>query len=102
MKRCSGYPAYRGRARRGRAMAERGARPKVPAARRKALHAVGALFSPLLPADYLERITPLWSTQELRGRVERIEKQAGNAVTVVIRPGWEWEGHRPGQYLRVG
>jgi ferredoxin-NADP reductase len=23
-------------------------------------------------------------------------------VTVVIRPGWVWEGHLPGQYLRVG
>ena len=21
---------------------------------------------------------------------------------MVIRPGWEWPGHRPGQYLRVG
>ena len=23
-------------------------------------------------------------------------------MTVVIKPGWEWEGHKPGQYLRVG
>jgi ferredoxin-NADP reductase len=23
-------------------------------------------------------------------------------VTVLIRPGWEWPGHRPGQYLRIG
>ena len=34
--------------------------------------------------------------------IERIERETADAVTVVIKPGWEWEGHRPGQYLRVG
>ena len=53
-------------------MAERGATPNVPTVRRRALHAVRSLFTPLLPDDYLELINPLWSTQELRGRVERI------------------------------
>ena len=46
-------------------MAERGARPHVPALQRRALNAVRALFTPLLPDDYLELINPLWSTQEL-------------------------------------
>ncbi len=23
-------------------------------------------------------------------------------MTVLIKPGWEWPGHRPGQYLRLG
>ncbi len=53
-------------------MAERGAVPKVSPVRRKALDAIRALFSPLLPDDYLELINPLWSTRELRGRVEQI------------------------------
>jgi stearoyl-CoA 9-desaturase NADPH oxidoreductase len=83
-------------------MAERGAVPNVPKARQRALHAVRSLFSPLLPDDYLELINPLWSTQELRGRIERIERETPDAVTVLIRPGYEWEGHRPGQYLRIG
>jgi stearoyl-CoA 9-desaturase NADPH oxidoreductase len=83
-------------------MAERGAIPKVPKARRRALHAVRSLFSPLLPDDYLELINPLWSTQELRGRIERIVKETPDAVTVLIRPGFEWEEHQPGQYLRIG
>ena len=46
-----------------------------------------ALFTPLLPDDYLELINPLWSTQELRGRIERIERETADAVTVVIKPG---------------
>jgi stearoyl-CoA 9-desaturase NADPH oxidoreductase len=83
-------------------MAERGATPNVPKLRRRALHAVRSLFTPLLPDDYLELINPLWSTQELRGRIERIEREAPDAVTVLIRPGFEWPGHRPGQYLRIG
>jgi ferredoxin-NADP reductase len=83
-------------------MAEVGAQPKVSPVRRKALGAMRALFTPLLPDDYLELINPLWSTRELRGRIERIDREAGGAVTVTIRPGFEWEGHRPGQYLRIG
>jgi len=83
-------------------MAERGAVPNVPKARQRALHAVRSLFTPLLPDDYLELINPLWSTQELRGRIERIDSETSDAVTVLIRPGYEWMGHRPGQYLRIG
>ena len=83
-------------------MAERGTKPQVSPLRRKALDAVRSLFTPLLPDDYLELINPLWSTQELRGRIERIEREAGDAVTITIRPGYEWEGHEPGQYLRIG
>jgi stearoyl-CoA 9-desaturase NADPH oxidoreductase len=83
-------------------MAEVGARPKVHPARRKALGAMRSLFTPLLPDDYLELINPLWSTQELRGRVERLERQTEDAVTIVIKPGADWDRHQPGQYLRVG
>jgi ferredoxin-NADP reductase len=61
-----------------------------------------SLFSPLLPDDYLELIDPLLSTRELRGRIERIEPETGEAATVLIRPGYEWGGHLPGQYLRIG
>ena len=83
-------------------MAEQGAIPEVSKTRRRALRAVRALFSPLLPDDYLELINPLWSTRELRGRIERIEPETADAATVLIRPGYEWMGHRPGQYLRIG
>jgi ferredoxin-NADP reductase len=83
-------------------VAERGAPPKVPELQRRALKAARYLFTPLLPDDYLELINPLWSTRELRGRIERIERETADAVTVLIRPGYEWMGHKPGQYTRVG
>jgi ferredoxin-NADP reductase len=76
--------------------------PQVPVLRRRALHAVRSLFTPLLPDDYLELVNPLWSTQELRGRIERVVPETPDAVTLLIRPGHEWRGHEPGQYLRIG
>ncbi len=83
-------------------MAERGAAPRVSEGRRRVLSFVRSFTSPLLPDDYLELINPLWSTRELRGRIERVERETPEAVTVLIKPGWEWPGHRPGQYLRLG
>jgi ferredoxin-NADP reductase len=66
------------------------------------LRAVRSLFTPLLPDDYLELINPLWSTREQRGRVERVEPEGSEAATVLIRPGFDWPGHHPGQYVRLG
>lgn len=63
---------------------------------------VGSLTSPLLPDDYLELVNPLWSTRELRGRIERVQRESPSTVTIWIKPGWRWPGHLPGQYLRVG
>jgi len=83
-------------------VAERGAVPRVPAVRRRALGLIRSFTSPLLPDDYLELVNPLWSTRELRGRVQRVVRESTDAVTVLIKPGWEWPGHRPGQYLRLG
>jgi ferredoxin-NADP reductase len=83
-------------------MPERGATPKVPKLQRRILKVVSAFTSPLLPDDYLELINPLWSTRELRGRIESIDRETPDAATVLIRPGYAWEGHKPGQYLRIG
>ena len=83
-------------------MAERGAVPQVSPSRRRVLGLIRSFTSPLLPDDYLELVNPLWSTRELRGRIERVERETPDAVTVLIKPGWEWPGHRPGQYLRLG
>src|SRR5438270_5337253 len=83
-------------------MPEKGAPPNVHPVQRRVLKALGALSTPLLPDDYLEMINPLWSTRELRGRVEEVRHETENASTVLIKPGYRWPGHKPGQYLRIG
>jgi ferredoxin-NADP reductase len=83
-------------------MPERGAAPNVHPIIRRVLKAASSLSSPLLPDDYLEMINPLWSTRELRGRVERVQRETDLAATVMIKPGYRWPGHRPGQYVRIG
>jgi ferredoxin-NADP reductase len=83
-------------------MPERGAAPNVHPVIRRVLNAAGALSSPLLPDDYLEMINPLWSTRELRGRIERVREETESASTILIKPGYRWPGHKPGQYVRIG
>jgi stearoyl-CoA 9-desaturase NADPH oxidoreductase len=83
-------------------MPEKGAPPNVHPVQRRVLKALGSLSTPLLPDDYLEMINPLWSTRELRGRVEEIKKETDDAATVLIKPGYRWPGHKPGQFLRIG
>jgi ferredoxin-NADP reductase len=83
-------------------MAERGAEPQVPGLHRRAMRSLRGFFTPLLPDDYLEMINPLWSTQELRGRIVSVDLETSDAATILIKPGWKWPGHRPGQYLRIG
>src|SRR3954468_8651416 len=85
-----------------RPVAEKGAPPKVHPLQRRLLNAIRAFTSPLLPDDYLELINPLWSTRELRGKIESIDAETPDAATVTIRPGYEWEGHQAGQHLRIG
>jgi len=69
---------------------------------RRVLKALGALSSPLLPDDYLELVNPLWSTRELRGRIVEVKPEAATAATILIKPGYRWPGHKPGQYCRIG
>src|SRR6195952_5543286 len=83
-------------------MPEKGAPPNVHPIQRRVLKALGALSSPLLIDDYLELVNPLWSTRELRGRIEDIRHETEDAGTVLIKPGYRWSGHKPGQYLRIG
>jgi ferredoxin-NADP reductase len=66
------------------------------------LGAVTWLTTPLLPDDYLGLINPLWSSRELRGRVEAVLPETADAASLMIRPGRGWAGHRAGQYVRVG
>jgi len=60
------------------------------------------LTTPLLPADYLDLFHPLRSGADLRGRIEQVHPETADAATIVIRPGADWAGHVPGQYVRIG
>src|SRR5690349_14579820 len=58
--------------------------------------------TPLVPADYLDLFHPLRPGADLRGRIEAVVPETADAVTLVIRPGADWSGHVPGQYVRIG
>ena len=61
------------------------------------------LSHPLLPDDYLHLLNPLWSARELRGRVVEVRKETDTAATLVIKPGWGWNGnYTAGQYVGIG
>jgi ferredoxin-NADP reductase len=83
-------------------MPEKGAPPNVHPIQRRVLKALESLSSPLLPDDYLELVNPLWSTRELRGRIQEVRQETAQAATILIKPGYRWPGHTPGQYVRIG
>jgi ferredoxin-NADP reductase len=62
----------------------------------------GAVSHPLVPADYLDLFAPLRRGADLRGRVLAVRPETPDAATLVIKPGADWAGHVPGQYMRVG
>jgi len=61
-----------------------------------------AATTPLVPDDYLDLFSPLRRGAPLRGKVVEVVPETPDAATLVIRPGADWRGHRPGQYVRVG
>lgn len=58
--------------------------------------------TPLLPSDYLDLVSPLRAGADLRGRIEAVHPETGDAATIVIKPGRGWRGHTAGQYVRIG
>jgi len=78
---------------------DRGVRDRL---RRRLWSIAEAMASPRRPEDYLDMFHPLRRGADLRGRVVAVRPEAGEAVTVVLRPGAAWRPHVPGQYVRVG
>jgi ferredoxin-NADP reductase len=70
--------------------------------RDRAVDLFGLMTTPLLPADYLDLVSPLRAGADLRGRIVEIHPETRDAVTLVIQPGRGWAGHVPGQYIRIG
>ena len=61
-----------------------------------------AAVSPLDPSDVLDIFNPLRSGTDLRGRIVSVEAETADSATLVIKPGRDWAGHVPGQYVRIG
>jgi ferredoxin-NADP reductase len=80
----------------------RSARPAVAVLRDRVVRFAERLTTPLLPADYLDLFDPLRSGADLRGRIVEVQPETADAATIVIRPGADWAGHVPGQYVRIG
>lgn len=61
-----------------------------------------AVTTPLAPADYLDLFAPLRPGADLRARVVAVEPETADAATLLLKPGADWDGHVPGQYIRIG
>src|SRR3712207_9001601 len=77
-------------------------RPRAATLRAQVVRLAEAATTPLLPSDYLDLFAPLRSGADLRGRIEEVRPETADAATLVIRPGADWAGHVPGQYVRIG
>src|SRR3954454_25144699 len=63
---------------------------------------VEAAVTPLEIDDVLDVFHPLRRGAELRGRIVEGRPETNEAATIVIKPGRDWAGHQPGQYVRMG
>jgi stearoyl-CoA 9-desaturase NADPH oxidoreductase len=59
-------------------------------------------LTPLDLHDVLDVFHPLRRGAELRGRIVSVQSETAESATLVIKPGRDWAGHVPGQYVRVG
>ena len=74
----------------------------TPGLRHRLTRLVEAATTPLLPADYLDLFAPLRSGADLRARVVSVQPETADAATIVLKPGADWAGHVPGQFIRIG
>jgi ferredoxin-NADP reductase len=61
-----------------------------------------AATTPLVPADFLDLFHPLRPGADLRARIVSVRHETRDAATIVLKPGADWRGHVPGQYIRIG
>ncbi|MCW2714472.1 MAG: Oxidoreductase FAD-binding domain protein, partial [Frankiales bacterium] len=61
-----------------------------------------AAVTPLELDDVLDVFHPLRSGADLRGRIVEVRAETADSATLVIKPGKDWAGHVPGQYVRIG
>ena len=80
----------------------RGSARRGAALRDRAVRAIEAATTPLLPGDYLDMFHPLRSGTDLRARIVEVHPETADAATILLKPGADWAGHVPGQYVRIG
>ncbi len=61
-----------------------------------------SVATPLVPADYFDLFAPLRRGADLRARVIAVRPETRDAATLLLKPGADWAGHVPGQYMRIG
>ena len=61
-----------------------------------------AAVTPLEIDDVLDVFHPLRRGAALRGRIVSVTPETTESATLVVKPGRDWAGHVPGQYVRVG
>jgi ferredoxin-NADP reductase len=61
-----------------------------------------AAVTPLDLDDLLDHFHPLRRGAELSARVLEVVPETAQSATLVLKPGRDWAGHVPGQYVRVG
>jgi len=67
------------------------------------LHRVAAAaVTPLEPGDVLDLFHPLRRGTDLRARIVAVRSETDDAATIELKPGKDWAGHVPGQYIRIG
>ncbi|WP_309648689.1 ferredoxin reductase [Nocardioides sp.] len=76
--------------------------PRSRSLRDRLVRVAEAAVTPLVPADVLDIFDPLRSGADLRGRIVSVTAETADSATILIKPGKDWAGHLPGQYLRVG
>jgi ferredoxin-NADP reductase len=72
------------------------------ALRERVLRVAELATTPLVPTDFVDLVAPLRSGAALRARVVEVRRETRDAATLVLRPGRGWQGHAPGQYVRIG
>ncbi len=58
--------------------------------------------TPLVPSDFVDLLDPLRNGTDLRARIVAITPETADAATLTLKPGRGWQGHTPGQYVRIG
>ena len=64
---------------------------------------VDAAVTPLELGDVLDVFHPLRGGRDgLQGRIVSVTPETAESATILIKPGRDWAGHVPGQYVRIG